>query len=240
MKLKIYESYKELSLQTAGIVAEIIRKKPDALLCFAAGETSTGTYNQLLLLYESGKISFKECRIAGLDEWLNLGTKKKENCYSFLKNHLFDRIDLAKENICFFDGETNNPQQECRKTEEFIKKYGPIDLLLLGIGMNGHVGLNEPGTAWDLSSHVVKLHKITKTIGKKYFHGEVNLNKGITLGPQNMLQSETAILQISGLQKAGITKKLIDSSPGIDFPASLIKCHKNAYLFLDQEAAQLL
>jgi glucosamine-6-phosphate deaminase len=240
MKQIIYNNYTELSVKTAEMIAAIILEKPDALLCFPAGETSVGTFMHLIELNKSGKISFKNCRIVGLDEWTNLGKMKSENCFSFLKKRLFDHIDYSEKNFCFFDGESLDLVKECKKTDDFIKKFGPIDMILLGVGMNGHLGLNEPGTSFDLYSHIVKLDETTKIVGQKYFSEKVELTAGISLGLRYIMESKTVILQMNGPKKAEVAKKLIDSKISPSFPASAVKAHINSYLLLDKDAARLL
>jgi glucosamine-6-phosphate deaminase len=233
----IYKDYEELSAKTAEMIAEIIRKKPDALLCFPAGETSVGTFKHLIALNRAGKVSFKKSRIVGLDEWSNLGEMSSENCFSFLKKHLFDHIDYSKENFCFFNGESKDLQAECKKTDDFIKKYGPVDMMLLGVGMNGHLGLNEPGTPFDLYSHIVKLDETTKTVGQKYFSGKVRLTGGISLGVKYIMEAKTVILQMNGSKKSKVARQLIDSEISPAFPASAVKAHPNSFLLLDKDAA---
>jgi len=240
MKQIIYDNYSELSVKTAEQIATIILDKPDALLCFPAGDTSLGTFKHLIKLNKAGKISFKQCRIVGLDEWTNLGQMSNENCFSFLKKHLFDHIDFSIENLCFFNGESTELEKECIKTDEFIKKNGPIDMVLLGVGMNGHIGLNEPGTSFDLYSHKVNLDKVTKKVGQKYFSGDVKLNSGISLGLKSIMDAKTVILQLNGAIKANIAMRLIDSEISPDFPASILKSHKNSFLLLDKEASNYL
>jgi glucosamine-6-phosphate deaminase len=230
----------ELSIKTAEQIVKIILNKPDALLCFPAGETSVGTFKHLIELNKAGELSFKKCRIVGLDEWANIGQMKSENCFSFLKKHLFDHIDYSEENLCFFDGESSDLKYECQKTDSFIKKYGPIDMILLGAGMNGHLGLNEPGTPFDLYSHIVNLDETTKTVGQKYFSGKVNLSSGVTLGIKYIMEAKTVILQLNGTRKAEVVKRLIDSEISSSFPASAIKAHSNSYLFLDREASKYI
>ena len=122
MKQIIYDYYNELSVKTAEQIAAIITSKPDALLCFPAGETSVGTFQHLVELNKSGKMSFKECRIVGLDEWAHIGNMKSENCFSFMKKHLFDHIDYSEENLCFFDGEASDLKKECIKTDNFMSE----------------------------------------------------------------------------------------------------------------------
>jgi glucosamine-6-phosphate isomerase len=238
MKVIIYDNYFELSVKTAEQIAAIISEKPDALLCFPAGETSVGTFNHLIKLNKTGKISFKQSRIVGLDEWVNLGAMKNENCFSFLKRNLFDHIDYSDKNFCFFDGESTELEQECFKTDNFIKKNGPIDMVLLGVGMNGHLGLNEPGTSPDLYSHIINLDEITKIVGKKYFSGEVKLSSGISLGLKYIMEAKSVILQLNGAKKAEVAKRLIDGEISTAFPASIVKLHKNAFLLLDREASK--
>ena len=237
MKQIIFDTYSDLSEQTAIQIAAIMAGKPDSLLCFPAGETSIGTFNHLIELNKTGKVSFKECKIVGLDEWAGLGEMKIENCYSFLRKHLFDHIDLSEENLCFFDGEAADLKSECDKTDAFIQKHGPIDMMLLGVGMNGHLGLNEPGTSFDLYSHIVQLDETTRIVGQKYFSGKVVLSKGISLGMRYILESKTVILQISGSRKAEIAKQLIDSEVSNMLPATVLKSHQNSYLMMDKEAA---
>src|SRR5664279_1833570 len=240
MKKIIYNDYTELSVKTAEQIAAIISEKPDALLCFPAGETSVGTFKHLIELTKNGKISFKKSRIVGLDEWANIGEMKSENCFSFLKKHFFDHIDFSPENLCFFDGEASDLMKECIKTDNYIKENGPIDMMLLGAGMNGHLGLNEPGTSFDLYSHIVNLDETTKIVGQKYFSGKVTLTAGITLGVKYIMEAKTAILQLNGTRKAGVVKRLMESEVSPSFPASAIKSHSNSFLLLDKEAASLL
>lgn len=234
----VYQNYEELSIETAQQIAEIILEKPKALLCFPAGETSLGTFAELARLQKIGQINFSQCKIVGLDEWVHLGEMKNENCYHFLKSHLFDHLQINSENFCFFNGEADDLQYECARTDEFIKTNGGIDLMLLGVGMNGHIGLNEPGTPFDKYSHIVDLDKVTKTVGQKYFSANTGLSQGITLGMKHVMETKTVILQVSGKRKSPIVKRLLETEVTTDFPASLIKLHPNAFLLVDSEASQ--
>jgi len=236
MRQTIFNNYTELSIKTAEQIAAIISDNPNALLCFPAGETPVGTFNHLIELNQKGEICFKKCKIVGLDEWTNLGKMSKENCFSFLKKHLFDHIDYSDDNLCFFDGESPNPEKECIKTEEFIRRHGPIDMILLGVGMNGHLGLNEPGASLSDYSHTVCLDEVTKIVGRKYFAENVNLTSGLTLGLKSIMEARTMIVQLSGIKKAEVVKRLMEGEISTDFPASAIKLHLNAFLLMDKEA----
>ncbi len=237
VKQIIYENYDELSKETADLIAGIILEKPDALLCFPAGETSVGTFNRLIELNKSGALSFRNCRIVGLDEWAGLGEMSRENCFGFLKQHLFDHINNSEENLCFFDGESTDLAGECAKTDNFIRQFGPIDMILLGAGMNGHLGLNEPGTPFNTYSHIVSLDETTKTVGQKYFSRKVNLAFGITLGLGHIMEAGTVILQLNGTRKAKIAREIMDSEISPALPASILKSLGNSFMLLDKEAA---
>lgn len=238
MITKIFKDYNELSAETAGQIAGIIKEKPDALLCFPAGETSVGTFKELIKLQETGHTDFSRCRIVGLDEWVHLGKMKGENCYNFLKSRLFDYLDVNPVNMHFFDGEAEDLELECRLTDEFIRTSGGIDMMLLGVGMNGHLGLNEPGTPEDKYSHIVELDEVTKEVGQKYFSENVLLSHGITLGMKHVMETGTVIVQLSGKKKAPIVKRLVETEAAMDFPVSMIKMHPNAFLLIDSEASQ--
>jgi len=237
MKTIIYDSCPELSARTAELICDIINDKPDSLLCFPAGETAIETYRNLTGLNKAGKVSFSRCRVVGLDEWLGLGMMRKENCFAFLRRHLFDNIDLNESNLCFFNGESIYPEQECTKTDNFIRQYGPIHMMLLGAGMNGHLGLNEPGTPFGLYSHIVELDETTKKMGQKYFSERVSLLKGITLGIKHVMESHNVILQICGAKKSKVVERIINGEVSQEFPASVIGIHKNSYLLLDRDSA---
>jgi glucosamine-6-phosphate isomerase len=240
MKKIIYDNYLELSVKTAEQIAAIMIEKPDALICLPSGETPVGTFKHLIELNKSGKISFKHTKIVGLDEWVKLVEMKKENCLHFMKKHFFDYIDYSEENLRFFDGESSDLIGECKKTDEFIKKYGPIDLVLLGVGMNGHLGMNEPGTPYGLYSHIVNLAEETKRVGQKYFSSNVKLSSGITLGMKHIVEAKTVIIQMNGSKKAEIAKRLVDSEISMELPASMLKNHSNSFLLLDKESAKYI
>lgn len=235
MKTIIYKDYNELSLETALQIAQVIANKPDALLCFPAGETSVGTFNELVRLHNDGKLDFSKCRIVGLDEWVHLGDMQKENCYNFLKKHLFDHINILQENLSFFNGEAEDLQKECLIADKFIKDNGGIDMMLLGVGMNGHLGLNEPGVSFDTYSHVTELDEVTKLIGQKYFSKRIQLTHGITLGIKHIMESKTVVVQLSGSKKAPIVKRLLESDVTNEFPATAVKDHPNAFMSVDKK-----
>lgn len=240
MKINIYSNYDELSRKTADFIADFVNKKPDAVLCFPAGHTSLDTFKHLVEYADKGQVDFSRCKFAGLDEWLGLDKNDESNCRSFMYKNLFNPLNISESNIVFFDTDAENLELECKRIDNFIFQNGPIDLMLLGVGMNGHLGFNEPGVSPDLYSHVVELDPVTKTVGQKYFDRPVKLEKGITLGLKHVMESKTVILQASGKNKAEIIKKAIEGEVTVDIPASILKTHTNSYIFLDSDAASML
>lgn len=234
----VFPDYQALSLATARQIAEFVVSKPDALLCFPAGDTSLGTFSHLISMSKNKEADFSCCHVVGLDEWVHLGEMQTGNCYHFLEKHLLGDLEIKKENICFFDGESENLQLQCELTDQYIHSHGGIDLMLLGVGMNGHVGLNEPGTSFDRYSYVVELDEVTRVVGQKYFSKPVKLTKGITLGMKHIMETKTVILQASGNKKSEIVRRLLQAEITTDFPVSLLMQHPNAFLFIDSDAVQ--
>jgi glucosamine-6-phosphate isomerase len=237
METIVYSDYETLSRETAALIARVVRQKPDALLCFPAGETSLATFSELVRMEDRGEVNFTKCSFVGLDEWVHLKETQKENCFHFLQKHLFGPLRIASNQICFFNGEAPDLEYECKKTDDYIRSHGAIDLMLLGMGMNGHLGLNEPGTSFDLYSHVVELDKVTMSVGQKYFSGDIKLTHGITLGMKHIREAGAVVLQVSGARKKAIVADLLKSEVTTQLPASFLKLLPQAYLLLDKAAA---
>lgn len=240
MKVVTFNNYDEMSRKTADFIVDFVNRKPDALLCFPAGHTSLGTFKYLAEYAGKGQVDFSKCKFVGLDEWLGLDKEDESNCRSFMYKNLFTPLGIYSSNIEFFDTDAENLELECKRMDQYIFESGPVDLMLLGAGMNGHLGLNEPGVSFDLYSHVVELDPVTKTVGQKYFNRPVKLEKGITLGLKHVLQSRAVILQVSEKKKAEIVKKIVEGPVTSEVPASILRMHNEAFLFIDAEAASLL
>jgi glucosamine-6-phosphate isomerase len=236
MKVTVYQDYQELSQKVADFICDFVKRKPDCLLCFAGGDTPCGTYRNLVTAMNLNKVDFKHCRFVGLDEWVGLGESDPGSCRYFLNQELFMPLGISEKNICFFDGKAPNLQAECQKVDRFTAEYGPIDLILLGIGVNGHLGFNEPGTSFNSLSHLVELEEDTRNVGQKYFKETKNLYMGITLGLQQIQESRTAVLVASGAQKSGIIEELIYTEISEKLPASILKLHQHFRAFVDTGA----
>lgn len=240
MDLRIYSDYNELSKEAAKLIMDMVNANPAGLLCLAAGHTPVGIYKCFVDFAREGKVDFSRCKFVSLDEWVGLGIQDEGSCIKFMHDNLFDPLGVPESNIAFFNGQASDLELECKRIDEFVFKNGPIEVVLLGIGMNGHIGFNEPGTDFDTYSHVAILDEVTKEVGKKYFPVQRELEKGITLGIKHFLEAKNVILVASGTGKAAIIKKAAELPPDTSLPATALKLHHNFYLLLDEEAASLL
>lgn len=240
MNITICDNYDEMSIETAKFIINYLKNRQNPLVCFAAGDTPVSTYKCLVESARRGLVEFKGIKFVGLDEWVGMSEKDEGSCRNFLNKTLFEPLFINRSNIIFFDACSEDLEGECRKVDDYIRQNGPIDLMLIGIGVNGHIGLNEPGTPFDSCSHVVELTSLTKRVAQKYFNEKKELDKGITLGMKHVMEANCVILIASGTKKARIIKEAVEGNITNDIPASLLQLHKNCYLFLDKEAASML
>ncbi|HEY4155507.1 MAG TPA: glucosamine-6-phosphate deaminase [Puia sp.] len=240
MEVRIYENYDDMSKAVADLILRQVRQKPDSLLCFPSGDSPTGVLKYLAGYSAAGQIDLATCYFAGLDEWVGMDGSKEGSCRHYLDRNLFHPLGIKPERILFFDGLAADLDRECARVDEWLKEKGPIDLMLVGLGMNGHIGLNEPGTDFSVYSHHSVLQQITKKVAQKYFKQETSLQEGITLGLRHFAESGTPVLIAGGLKKAAIIAQSLEGGITTQVPASIVQSLPNGYVFLDQEAASLL
>ncbi len=239
MQMKIFDSAAELDQYVAVEIKEVLEKKPDALLCFPSGNSPVGIYHELIRLNKEKKIDFSHAWFVGLDEWVAIGKNNLRSCVSFMKRELFSDINLKPSRICFFDGEATDTASECKRIDRLIKEHSHVDYMLLGVGMNGHLGLNEPGVNPDLFSHVINVSETTKEVAqKKYFDQPVNLEKGITLGIRQIKESKSIVVIMNGKHKSGIASRIMNGEISSEVPATLIRNLAQTAFYLDKEAAE--
>ncbi len=240
MQIQIFDSYQKLSDHLAERIVGLVKKNPAAVLCLAAGDTPRLAYQLIAEKSRNEKIDFSQCTFIGLDEWVGIPPANEGSCHYFLKTNFFDPLAIASSQIHLFDALTNNLQEACKKMDATITKAGGIDCMVVGIGMNGHIGFNEPGVDFGLMSHVIQLDENTRQVGQKYFSNKTTLEKGITLGLQHLLHAKEAILIANGRKKAEIIQRAIESPVQSSVPASIMQTHPNGWIMIDQEAALLL
>lgn len=240
MQLKIYRDYNELSAHAAGEIIDLVMRKPHAVLCLAAGDTPRLTYEMVAKKAGSQKIDFSKVTFIGLDEWVGVSPENEGSCHYFLYNNLFTPLQISATQIHLFNALTDDLAAACKKMDATVLQAGGIDLMLVGIGMNGHIGFNEPGVSFDLYSHVIDLDENTQQVGQKYFREAVPLRKGITLGLQHFLEADTAILIANGIKKSGVIQQAVNGPLTNELPASIIQKHPNGLVMVDEEAASLI
>lgn len=240
MQIDIHKGYEALSHRAADIIIEFVRQNPDAVLCLAAGDTPRLTYDLVAKEVGDGKADFRGCTFVGLDEWVGIPPENEGSCHYFLHRHLFDPLQIPAEAIHLFDALSGNLDYECTKMNEIISARGGIDLMLVGIGMNGHIGFNEPGASPDSYAHVVDLDEATQTVGQKYFSQQTSLTRGITLGLKHLLDATKVILIANGAKKAAVIQQALEGPVTPDIPASIIRMHTGSRVLLEEAAAAAL
>lgn len=231
MKLIKVKNYKEMSEKASEIVNKEINKKPNFVLGFATGKTPLGLYKKLVKAYKKGEVNFSKVRAFAIDEYYPIRKSDKKSFYYYLHKNIFDKVNIKNKNIDILNSEVKNPQKECRSYENKIKK-NPIDLQILGIGVNGHVAFNEPGSLKGSKTRFVKLNPETR---KTNFP-----KKALTTGISTIMKSKKIILLASGKNKAEAIKHLVKDKENKSWPASFLRKHKDFIVIADKDAGRLI
>jgi glucosamine-6-phosphate isomerase len=240
MKLKILDDYSSLSAAAARMIIDCIKNKPDATLCFATGDSPKLTYQMVVEIAGNEAVDFSKCVFIGLDEWLAIPPDNPGSCHYFLHHYLFKPLGITESQIHLFDAMTNNTDAECKKMNSLVSRKNGIDFMLVGVGLNGHIGFNEPGTDFNSMAHLSQLNEKTKTVSQKYFNEPVVINKGLTLGLKQVMEAGTLLMIANGKKKAAIINKVVKGEITGEVPASFLHKHKNALVMIDREAASEL
>ncbi len=240
MKIETFSSYDELSRHASKIILDAVNAKPNSVLCLATGDSPLLTYQYLVKGAKARHMDFSKVQFVGLDEWVGISPTNPGSCKHYLNKNLFEPLQIPADHIHLFDGMSNALDAECAKMDKAVKNIGGIDLMIVGVGLNGHIGFNEPGVNTSLYAHVIELEEITRTVGQKYFGEATRLTKGITLGLQHFMEARTAIVVANGEKKAAIIKKAIESPVSSSIPVTIVRKHSNGFVFIDKEAASQL
>lgn len=240
MKLIISKSYEHMSAKSVNDLLELILPLKNPLICTASGDTPAGLYKELIKKVNQKKMDISGWYFVSLDEWMGMNGNDEGSCRFHLNNQLFHPLDVAEKNIGFFDGRAKNPVAECNRIENFIKEHGGIDVAIVGLGMNGHVGMNEPGISPSLHAHVAEIDIMTQQVGQKYFKKEQQLTHGLTLGLASLLEARNIMLMVSGSKKAAIVQQVLEREISEQFPAGLLRRHAALSVYLDKDAAALI
>ena len=237
MTINTFSNYETLSQATANLIIEVLKQKPDALICIASGDTPLGVCK---FLVQADKNLFEKCTFVGLDEWVGMDENDEGSCKYGVYHHLFMPLNIPSERIRFFDAKAQDLEVECQKINEFIASRGGLDVMLVGVGMNGHIALNEPNTPFDSYAHVSELEEVTKLVGQKYFTKETVLTQGITLGLRHLQEAKLPILIANSSKKASVIKRALTQAITEQFPASIFQKIEKSVVMLDEEVAQEL
>lgn len=237
--MRIYKAkdYEEMSRKAAGIVSAQIIMKPDCVLGLATGSTPVGLYKQLIEWYRNGDLDFSGVRTVNLDEYKGISRENDQSYYYFMHQNLFDHVNIPAGNTHLPDGMEPDSEKECRRYEELIQSMGSVDLQLLGIGHNGHIGFNEPADAFDKLVHCVNLTQSTIEANKRFFASAEEVpRQAYTMGIQTIMRSKKILIIANGEGKADIVRDAFFGSITPMVPASVLQLHNDVTLVADEAA----
>ena len=241
MRIICAKDYKEMSEMAADIIGAQVLLKPDAVLGLATGSTPIGTYEELVRRYEAGRLDFGKIKTVNLDEYRGLTRDNDQSYYYFMHSHLFDHININKNNTKVPDGMEPDTLKAGQDYDNIIKNYGGIDLQLLGLGNNGHIGFNEPGDEFIDKTHVVDLTESTIEANKRFFASIDDVPKqAYTMGIGSIMRAKRVLMVVNGKGKAEIVKEAFFGPITPKVPASILQLHNDFILIGDVEALSCL
>ena len=237
--MKIYKAkdYKDMSRKAANIISAQMIMKPNCVLGLATGSTPIGTYDQLVEWYNKGDLDFSEVTTVNLDEYKGISRENDQSYYYFMHQHLFDRVNIDPERTNVPNGMEPDAEKECGRYEELIRSLGGVDLQLLGLGHNGHIGFNEPGEAFEKETHCVDLTESTIEANKRFFASADDVPKqAYTMGIKTIMQAKKILIVVNGENKADIVERAFFGPVTPEVPASILQLHNDVTLVGDEAA----
>lgn len=237
--MRIYQcaDYKAMSRQAANLISAQVIMKPECVLGLATGSTPIGVYDQLVEWVEKKDLSFARVTSVNLDEYRGLSPHHEQSYRYFMQTHLFDRVDIKVENTNVPNGLAVDPDAECARYDKVIQDLGGIDLQLLGLGHNGHIGFNEPADSFVLGTHLVNLTTSTIEANKRFFASEADVpRQALTMGIRNIMQAKKVLVVVSGEDKAEAVAKSFAGPVTPQVPASILQIHPDVILVADEAA----
>ena len=234
------KDYKDMSRKAANIISAQVIMKPNCTLGLATGSTPLGIYDQLTEWYKKGDLDFSAVHSVNLDEYRGLPKENDQSYYYFMHKNLFDRVNIRSENTNVPNGMEPDADKECRRYEKLIADLGGIDLQLLGLGHNGHIGFNEPGEAFEKETHCVDLQERTIEANKRFFESADEVpRQAYTMGIKTIMQAKKILVAVSGEDKAEIVKKAFFGPVTPTVPASILQMHNDVTVVADEAALSL-
>ena len=237
MQVKIFQTQEQLNEAAADLICKIVREQPSPILGLATGSTPVGIYETLVRRYAAGEVSFGNVTTFNLDEYVGLPIDHPQSYHSFMRKHLFDHVDIPAEHRYLPDGNSGDLTLEAKRYNDLLNQTGQIDLQLLGIGHNGHIGFNEPSHDLLSGTHVVQLQEATRQANARFFSSlEEVPTHAITMGIGSILKAKTILLVVRGADKALIIRRALYDPISTERPASLLQTHADLHVYLDAEA----
>ena len=240
MRLFVCRNYEELSHKAACAVASVLRAKPDCVLGLATGSTPLGLYANLIEDYRKGELDFSKTRTVNLDEYKGLGPEDPQSYRYFMQENLFSKVNIDPKRTFVPDGLKANGQEACREIENVLKCLGQIDLQILGIGENGHIGFNEPDDFFPVEAHEVELTASTIAANARFFDDETKVpGKAYSMGIGDIMSAKKILLLANGVKKAEAVAAAFNGRVDPKVPASILQLHPDVEVYADLDAAAL-
>ena len=240
MKIIVTENYEEMSQKAAEIIIDVIKNNPNAVLGLATGSSPIGTYRNMINDHKENGTSYKNVSTVNLDEYVSLNKDHDQSYAYFMRKNLFDELDIDQTNTNLPCGVAPDLAKECDRYNAVLEKLVP-DVQVLGIGSNGHIGFNEPGTPFDSVTHVVDLTESTIKDNSRLFASIDEVPKqALSMGIKNIMQAKSIIMVVSGKNKAEAVKGMVNGEITPNLPASVLQLHPFVTLVCDKDAASLL
>lgn len=237
MKIIRAKDYDQMSRKAANIISAQVIMKPDCVLGLATGSSPLGIYRQLIDWYNKGDVDFSECYSANLDEYVGLDITSDQSYVYFMHHNFFDSINIRADHTFIPNGKNTDIAAECERYDKQIASLGGIDLQLLGIGRNGHIGFNEPDRVFTKGTHCVSLAESTIEANKRFFDSIDDVpRQALTMGICDIIQAKKVVLVASGEDKADAVQKAFFGPVTPEVPASILQLHPNFTLVADEEA----
>ncbi len=241
MKLVRCESYEDMSARAAEAIAGTVRLKPDCVLGLATGSTPLGLYEELAARYEAGELSFAAVRTVNLDEYVGLGPDHPQSYRYFMDKNLFSRVDIDPANTHLPDGLAPDPDAEAGRYEELLEALGGVDLQVLGLGHNGHIGFNEPDSVFPVRTHLTRLSDSTVRANARFFTSPQEVpRRAFTMGVGSIMRARRILLLVSGGSKAEILRDVLTGQADPRLPASALLLHRHVTVMADRDALRCL
>ncbi len=238
MKLIVTKDYEALSTRAAGLVIEHIQQYPSSVLVLATGNTPLGMFARLVNAYRRGEVSFHNCSLVELDDYFNISLDDRRSLYKWLAAEFINQVDIPAENIVRFNTASTDAKEECARVEQAIANLGGIDLLVLGLGPNGHLGFNEPGSDFESATRVITLSAASIKSSAQYWGKEEDVpRQGITLGLKILSAARHTLLLVGGKQKTQIFNSTFQGPVTNSIPATILQQQQNLTVIVDKAAA---